>query len=443
MSEEAIILTAKDCSPFSNQEGHADAIQFFLATQSQNNIFHFNTSKDKRIDDSPIATFNYQIGKWCAGRYIGEAHFNYKGQDYSINIVPRFGDTQLFHMLEEVFNIRFSDSNQKIKKQNDIQFIIKKTIAFLWLNMLSKANKHGLPRNNKKFIYKGSKIRGRLNVQASILPIHTENTVVSNYWEKTPYEPILKTLKQAYFILKQEYGLAQIKLSKASQNAIEQLKSFSAKQGVISDNEYNKIIYKDIYKSFKPVVDLSWDIVKKKNFGSDKSKENKGTSFFLDMAEIWELYLINIIKKELAPHGWHLRNDVIQTYKDKCFKRKLIPDIVFQKDNNVVVWDAKYKRMEYDYYDYDRADFFQIHTYINHYEKNYNVLAGGLLYPLTKAYTDTVALKNSSESIFGENQDSTSFFVDGIELLQTDKDEIKKQQALFLNRLYLRMNNIQ
>ena len=83
-------------------------------------------------------------------------------------------------MLEEVFNIRFSDSNQKVEKQKDFQFIIKKIIAFLWLNMLSKANKHGLPRSNKKQTYAGSKIKGRLNVRDTIIPLKTQSKLVSN-----------------------------------------------------------------------------------------------------------------------------------------------------------------------------------------------------------------------------------------------------------------------
>ena len=84
----------------------------------------------------------------------------------------------------------------------------------------------------------------------------------------------------------------------------------------------------------------------------------------------------------------------------------MIPDIVFQKDNEVLVWDAKYKRMKYDFYDYDRSDFFQIHTYINYYQKNFSVMAGGLLYPLTKPYTKEVENLNTSTSLFGEKKDS-------------------------------------
>ena len=62
----------------------------------------------------------------------------------------------------------------------------------LCLNMLSKANKHGLPRSNKKQTFVGSKIRGRLNVRDTIIPLKTQSKLVSNYWEKTPNEPMPK-----------------------------------------------------------------------------------------------------------------------------------------------------------------------------------------------------------------------------------------------------------
>ena len=165
--------------------------------------------------------------------------------------------------------------------------------------MLSKANKHGLPRSNKKQTFVGSKIRGRLNVRDTIIPLKTQSKLVSNYWEKTPNEPIAKILKQAYSILKYEYGIAHIKASHAASNALEQLFSARVSNKYISQNEYKNIIYKNIYKSYKTVVDLSWDIIKRKNFGNNNSNDIDGTSFFLDMAENWELYLKNIIRKNL------------------------------------------------------------------------------------------------------------------------------------------------
>jgi 5-methylcytosine-specific restriction enzyme subunit McrC len=441
LSKQKVILEAKDCCAFGNQEGHADAIQHFLSTQGKSNVFQFSPNKEVRLDESPIISFNYLDGKWYAGRYVGESFFTFKGVEYHIVISPRFGNTQLYRMLEEVFNIRFSESNQKVEKQKDFQFIIKKIIAFLWLNMLSKANKHGLPRNNKKQTFVGSKIRGRLNVRDTIIPLKTQSKLVSNYWEKTPNEPITKILKQAYSILKYEYGIAHIKASHAASNALEQLFSARVSSKFITQNEYKNIIYKNIYKSYKPVVDLSWDIIKRKNFGNNSNSDTDGTSFFLDMAEIWELYLKNIIRKKLAPEGWQLRNDVIQTYAKKDFKRKLIPDIVFQKNNTLLVWDAKYKRMHFDYYDYDRSDYFQIHTYINYYAKNFEVIAGGLLYPLSKEYSNEKAFKNHSSSLFGEGKDNTQYIIDGIDLRDIDINAIKREENAFLNRMESRVKN--
>lgn len=441
MGKDLIKLEAEDCSIVRNQDGHADAIQYFLSTQNKCNVFKFDSSKDVRLDESPIISFNYTDGKWYAGRYIGEAYFKFQKKEYQLLIKPRFGNTQLYRMLEEVFNIRFSESNQSVKKQKDFQFIIKKIIAFLWINMLSKANKHGLPKSNNKQTYVGSKIRGRLNVRATILPLHTESKLVSNYWEKTPNEPIVKVLTQAYNILKYEYDIAQIKVSSAAKNAINQLSSASVTKKYITDNEYKNIIYKNIYRSYKPVVDLSWDIIKRKNFGNDNDINSEGMSFFLDMAEIWELYLKSIIRKRFASDDWALRDEVIQTYVDKDFKRKLIPDIVLQKNDKILVFDAKYKRMDYVYYDYDRSDYFQIHTYINYYQKNFNVLAGGLLFPLSNKYTEEKEIKNSSSSLFGENKDLVQYFIDGIDLSEINLSNIALEEELFLNRIYKRVSN--
>ncbi len=442
MSEQRIILKARDCCAFDNQEGNADAIQYFLSTQDRRNVFQFISTSDKRLDESPIISFNYSDGKWYAGRYVGEAVFTYNCLKYQIIITPRFGNAQLYHMLEEIFNIRFSESNQKVGKHKDSQFLIKQIIAFLWLNMLSKANKHGLPRNNKKYLYKGFKICGALNVKRSIIPLYAESIVLSNFWKKTPNENIIRILKNAYNILKSEYGIARIKASHAANNALEQLFSCNVSGGYLTDNDYNIIVYKKIYKSFKTIVDLSWDIIKRKKFGNSYDSKSNGVSFFFDMAEIWELYLKNIIRKKLAPEGWNLRNDIIQTYAQKDFRRKLIPDIVFQKNDSVLVWDAKYKNMEYNYNDYDRGDFFQIHTYINYYTKNFAVKAGGLLYPLLKEYTDVRAKNNSADSIFNEGKDKTQYFVDGIDLRDVDIIAIKREEIAFLDRIHTRIKNV-
>ena len=430
--ENQIIIAANDCCVFKNQEGHADAIQYFLSNRKLLNVFHFQQKED---DDNEIAIFNYRDAKWYAGRLIGEATFIYNHTNYKISIKPRFGNIQLFKMLEEVFNIKLTNSNSKIEIQKEYQLLIKNIIAFLWLNMLSKANKHGIPKHNIKKTYKGTKIRGKLDVRKSMISIYAEEKISSNYVEKAADETIAKIIKTAYKILKSEYNLGSIKPSLSAKNAIEQLFTSKVLEGYVSDNEYHKIQYKAIYLSFKPIVDLSWDIIKKKNFGNNDNNQSDAVSFFIDMAEIWEMYLRAILKRNLAKEGWHLRNDSIKTYPNKDFSRKLIPDIVFEKESNVMVWDAKYKKMDFMYYDYDRSDFFQIHTYISYYNQNKNVIAAGLLYPFSKEFDVIRQQKNSADTLFSENKTPISYKIDGIDYTNLSMEKMEIEETNFLNRI--------
>lgn len=433
MSYSPIIIEAKDCFPFENQEGKGEVLRHFISNQNALNIFHIGDRRSN--EDLEIAYFNSKEAKWYAGRLIGEAQFEFNGVEYKIVIKPRFGNLQLFRMLEEVFNIKLTNSKSSIKKQDDYQYLIKQLIAFLWINLLSKANKHGIPKHNTVKNYKGAVVRGSLNVRKSILPLHTEEKIVSRYNEKVIDSTIAKILIKAYNILKSEYKLSSIKVSLSAKNAIEQIFTSNTANNYISQIEYKSIKYSDIYKSFKPVVDLSWDIIKKKNFSNKRDSSSDSLSFFIDMAEVWEIYLRSILKKHFSKSGWVLKKDRLQTYQGKDFKRLLIPDIILEKDDNVMVWDAKYKRMEFDYYDFDRADFFQIHTYINYYNQNKNVIAGGLLYPLSKMFNLERQIKNKSETLFSQNATQTKFLVDGIDYTDINEKKIKEEEINFLNRI--------
>lgn len=433
MTNSPIVIKAKDCYPFENQEGHGDAIQYFISTQKDLNVFRFENSLSD--DDLEIAYFNYKDAKWYAGRLVGEAQFWYKNDLYKILIEPRFGNVHLFRMLEEAFNIKLSYSKNAIKQRDNYQYLIKQLIAFLWLNLLSKANKHGVPKHNTFKYNKSTRIIGRLDVRRSIIPVKVEEKVVSRYTEKVVDSTIAKTLVGAYKILKKEYSLSSLRISLSAKNAIEQLFTTRIDNLLVTELEYNSIVYSAIYKSFKPVVDLSWDVIKRKNFNSNIDSSEESVSFFIDMAEIWEIYLRSILKKHFAKFGWRIKQDKISVYQETDFKRTLIPDIVLEKEETVMIWDAKYKRMKFDYFDYDRTDFFQIHTYINYYNQKSIVVAGGLLYPFSKEFDGIRQAKNSSDSLFNQGASKTKFLVDGIDYSDLDEEKIKIEEVNFLQRM--------
>jgi 5-methylcytosine-specific restriction enzyme subunit McrC len=435
-----INIEAADCCIFQNQEGHGEALQYFISNSAKWNTFHFITESES--DEPPeIALFNHREAKWYAGRLIGEATFDFSGKRYRIIVRPRFGSAHLFRMLEEVYNVRFSPSKTLVNRQDDFQYIVKKLIAFLWLNLLARANKHGLPKHNICRTYKGSTIRGRINITKSVKPLFLEERLICTFREKTIDSTISKLLNLAYCLLVKDYYLDSLNMPSNAQDAINQIESYGAKSVHISERDFKNITYKDIYLSYKPVVELSWDIIRKQNIGSNQTQANSNSfGFFIDMAEIWELYLKSLLQRNLSRLGWLIKPKKEIAYKLKDFRRALIPDIVFQRDNEIMVWDAKYKRMNFDYYDYDRSDFFQIHTYISYYNQTNKVVAGGLLYPISKVFNTDRQKKNYSKSLFSLDSHSTQFVVDGIDLSGYDEDNsridfLKSQELYFIERI--------
>ena len=203
------------------------------------------------------------------------------------------------------------------------------------------------------------------------------------------------------------------------------------------------VLSNPLYKTFKSVLNLAEIIISSDNLEYSSLNANQQTKGYLvNVAELFEVY----IRKLLAIHfpDWQVSSPIIEVYPDQFFKRKIIPDIVMEKEGKVAVFDTKYKRMrmrgrsKYGMGDVDRNDFFQINTYMSYYDRRgKEVIAGGLLYPLEVE----VAL-NDSKMLAGNwfSNPNTIFLVDGIELdsdqvLGNDWDRIIKAEGKFINRM--------
>ncbi len=428
-----IEIEAFDCMPFQNETVSADVLQEFLTTQCSN-VFRF--SSNKKVDtDSKLAEYDYNRHQWIAGRFVGEAFFKYNGIDYNIRVKPRFGESFLFKMLEEIFNIRITKSSSTQKGIKDWQlYYIKHIIAFIWIQKLADVNLHGLPKKNDKKIYQGQTIRGKLNVRKTIPLYYQSQQLASNYYEKQIDTLIAQIIYQAYQILKEDFYIANINIPDTALEALNQIQASANRKEYISETQYLNIKYKEIYLSWKPFIDLSWDIIQRKQLSQKQNNTNNGFGFFIDMAEIWEQYLRVILTKNLQIEGWTYRRVNEIAYKGFFFRRELIPDLVFQKGDMISVWDAKYKRMSGNFNDVDRSDFFQIHTYIQYYRNKFNVVAGGLLYPITSNQIDFD--KYYSNYLLNKEGEKTEFCIDGIKLSEENhNDNLEINQKEFIKRI--------
>jgi len=389
-------------STFIGDQLNYDVIQHVNSKVISKDSFFYFSGKER--DSEPV--FTYYNNQWWVNRYVGEISFNFQEQEYLIIIKPRFGELFLFELLEVIFNFKFAKSNHSLsfaKKDNDY---IKKIIAKIWLNKLTQANKYGLPRSNIKKFFSGVQIKGKLNVRESILPYKSSKNLISSSYEKTINPEIASVLYETYKKLSKSYGLPQI--NKLPKNAIQVIHhlELAKKQSQKRKTYYDSSTLPKIYQSYKEVIDLSISILSNKTL-NNRSSNKSGYSFFLDMAELWEMYLLKVLQDKFSIDGWTVTSEIIQTYKGTFYQRKLIPDIVFRKGNKMAVFDAKYKLMRGSYLDVDRLDFFQIHTYKAYYNKTNQLLISGLLYPIV----NNKIIRDPVESIL---KDSAKFLISGI-----------------------------
>lgn len=418
MAKEKII-SAKDCNFFnySSTKKDLEPLESFIKSFSRDKVFSFsNRTRDNVVDYEavPFATWEKDKEKnewnWRAGRWVGENN----DTNTKIIVEPRFGYITLFIMLEEIFSINILKDHKDLSHSNSINFIFRQIIPFIWEQQLANANRYGLPRKNNKMFYEGSKIKGNIDIRKSIIPFFKENKIVSFCYEKQIDSTIALIIQKAYQILSKN---RKLKLSDNSQNVINAIKMAHIQNKRVSEAEYQSIQYKSIYQAYKNVVDFSWQIIKNHNFSSQYNESTNGFSCWIDMAEIWELTLLNILKKEFP--DWHIESPKNKVYKGTFFERNTIPDIVMTRGNDVAIFDAKWKRMSFKKNDVDREDFFQIHTYISYYQTlGKNVIIAGLLYPLEEKYIKS----DYSASLFGLANNKIQFMINGIVLPKIEED---------------------
>jgi len=418
--------------------------------------------------------------RWWAGRYIGIANIAISKSRYEISIRPRFGENFLLAILEDLYNIKVGrhDANaaQSSEWFSSLLYLLQKR---MWVEKCSKANRYGLPRTNVKHGHQGATLRGALDLNRTIMPWLMHKEVCTNTFEKVLDEHICKIVYEAYRILSTNIVSPERKNIKGKKSDVgfgfsmpptvqETINSlitqFKGTQFVFTENDYQRIRYKSIYQSWKPLVDFSWSIIRGRQLGYTAS-DSQAECVFVDMAEIWESFLRKKLGEGLKGEGWRVLSVEecrYRIYKDQFYQRDIIPDIILQRGDEYIVFDAKYKRMRGKKAngknsDVDRSDLFQIHTYIQ-FVQHYlgNVVLGGLLYPISKKgynddgtpyeYSEAEVIDTNSyhaDNLFGvagrENSPQIPFIIDGIYCSETDnKDSMDNS----INAMIARIRNI-
>lgn len=379
-------------------------------------IISIKKSKNEKNEDIYLAQ---------TGNYVGKFVWN----GLEIDIKLRFSNTFLERMLNFANDIFLDDVSITGKDSINELDISKYIIYYMFIQNLEKAFLLGLPKAYKSIEHHEMKLKGKIDINKFIkydIPFQGKISSVSR--EQKEIQEIIDVLYKAVKIIDKN-NKAFLKNISHIKTHLKQYKS----NNYVSNETINralksKALQNPIFAPYKKVLEYARFIINGNNIEKNDGKQET-FGFIINVAELFEIYITKLLKKEFSE--WNIESPKIELYSNQFFARKIIPDIVMKKDNDVIVFDTKYKKMLMrDRYqnggDVDRNDFFQINTYMSYYQNHpdkYNVKIGGLLYPIEKSFKENKDICHS-ETWFG-NPD-TKFIVDGIDLSNLEEDKENK-----------------
>ncbi|MBK9580460.1 MAG: hypothetical protein WAT26_07460 [Saprospiraceae bacterium] len=364
------------------------------------------------------------------GNFIGTIYH----EKQIIDITCRFGDYFLQHMLNYANDIYVLDQSFSADKNDKDESQFQYILAHLFVQKLEKAaSVLGFPKAYREQTHLGYNIKGQIDIQHLIthnLPLRAP--IQSRYRDQIAVQEIIDVLYKATKILSKKFNrLLVSRISQSVQFMKENRSSALVTSSYIQKAKTHKALQNPLYRDFKDIIYIAEIIINNFNFSEKPKGKSETKGFLIDVSELFEIYIEKVLRKNLSNKGWQVSaQEKLSVYEGAFFGREIRPDIVLKKEEDVAVFDVKYKKMNYlgrtqnSAGDVDREDFFQIHTYMAYYngKQEHNLKLGGLLYPIEAEYKN-----NKYPSML---HDKTQFIVDGIGLSNTPKESGHDEQNI-------------
>jgi len=356
----------------------------------------------------------------------------YKG--CKINITTKYGDAFLKRMLNFVNDIYVDNEQIKAKKdETENQFLF--IIAYLFIQSLEKAALLGLPQHYQKHQERSHKVRGTIDLNDFIKrDIPFQGKLTSTFRERMYVQEIVDVLYLGLRKLERVFGKEiHSRLLGLSQLLKQQYSGRFASYETIQKAKAHQAINNPMYSGFKKILEYAEIILLDKDLMPDNDKQQIATTGFLfDIAELYELYLEQILSRNFP--DWVVSGqEELPMYQQQFYIRSMFPDIVMKHraSGKVVIFDAKFKKMEMQNKDVDVADLHQIHSYSGYYRDR--LVASGLIYPLSKEINTD---KAHSKSIYGNDENEVKIIIDGIYVSENHSmQELINNEEAFVGRL--------
>ncbi|WP_170020383.1 hypothetical protein [Campylobacter sp. RM16190] len=356
--------------------------------KARSDVIYLNSPTDKfQSKAGDKGEENYILKKsdegFLTGNYIGE--FVYNAQE--IKIGSRYGNVLLKEMLTSVSsslfqNIEISSSRSNLKECSGSNINIEQILYIAFIKYLKRAKLNGFPKIYEKVARRNSSFSGSLDIKKLIKKDLPFTGKISSKKSGQVSEGLVgDVLLKAYGIVIKKYpkflymdmSLNKFLLSNSSGNPIE-IKD-------INRTLNSKSLLNPMYQNYKTALKLAKNIILKDKFstlgeGNNETKssvKNLNFGYLLYVPELFENYVEKLIKETLS----EIKDEKfkLQTQKiSECGKYRA-DFIVYQKETDKIVLDAKYRHFYNGYLDNeDCQNLNQIKRYMRTYKTNIGVL---------------------------------------------------------------------
>lgn len=377
-------LSAKDCSPFDGRLSNDDRAWLGrLASESAHGDIVVRLEDGR--EDEPVVACDPD-GTWRAGRYIGSLTF----EGRRLDIRPRFGEETLRSWFAGAFNLAVIETPGT---PADSDWFVPWLLASVWSRAFVSAARHGLPALRSDEFERGLSIRGRLDVQGTIRMRAAGMPGASSVRrEKSLDNPISSAIVAAYGELSRWLGSrreAEWMPDRVKELLPHLVGAVGWRPRIPSLAEIDRVRLTPITAGFRPLAELSVRIARRRGLYGDASNEGRCKGILLDVAELWELYVLSALKRAWpglgVAHG--TRDDsslALLCNRQGGTLGMLKPDAVVSKGGRTLaIVDAKYKRLRTSTWSPapQREDLYQLAAYLGRYGRDGDSVLGVLAYP--------------------------------------------------------------
>lgn len=325
------------------------------------------------------------FGRWWTGRYIGDLSVDGR----RLEIRPRLGEVVIEEWLGEVLNLVAVP--ETAARQHSDSFIAR-LMGAVWCRAVDQASRHGPPSFRRSHSHEGFYVRGRLDVRGTArLRAAGSPHVASTQSYRDLNNDVSRTLVAAERVLTARIGHDHWRTPRVDEMLPWLRSAVGARPRLPARRTLGRIRYTPITRQFKSVADLSWRLAQLQGYTAS-SEEGKSEGLLVDVAELWELFVVKCLERALpglrVEHGTHPGQTtwLLSSLSDpRAGLGRLKPDVLaYDGDTAVVVADAKYKRLENRWPErlqgVDRADLYQLTSYLARYSPAGEAV-GLLVYP--------------------------------------------------------------